>query len=198
MSGKRYLKFHECESSAGHFAVTVSDEMPKWVCVCGVCQAMNSINALLEKADRLYKQLLLSATPLDGLLSKISEHSIDKTHVSYTRRWGGRDGSPVTSVPMIDYSRSSVGFSKWPSAWLWFWSIDYWLKFCFSFFYFIHEHLVFRIQNVSPSMWNFQNCVLRTDYAIDHRLVWPNRWLFVKIEPIPNTTGYCMVRRLSL
>ena len=34
---------------------------------------------------------------------------------------------------------------------------------------------------------NFKNCVPWTDYATNHRFVWPNRRLFVKIEPIPNS-----------
>ena len=44
--------------------------------------------------------------------------------------------------------------------------------------------------NPSSMYGNYQNGVPWSDYAIDHRLVRPYRWLVVKIEPIHNTTFY--------
>lgn len=44
-------------------------------------QAVSTINTLLEKADRLYRQLRQSSTPLATYLARISEHSADKLHV---------------------------------------------------------------------------------------------------------------------
>ncbi|KAI0242917.1 E3 ubiquitin-protein ligase UBR4 [Lamellibrachia satsuma] len=43
-------------------------------------KAVSTINTLLEKADRLYRQLRQSSTPLATYLARISEHSADKLH----------------------------------------------------------------------------------------------------------------------
>ena len=45
-------------------------------------QAVVTVNSLLEKADRLYKQLQLNRPTLEALLIKINEHTYDKTMVS--------------------------------------------------------------------------------------------------------------------
>ena len=45
-------------------------------------QTVSSINTLLEKADRLYKQLQHNKPTLEILLIRISEHSSDRLQVS--------------------------------------------------------------------------------------------------------------------
>ena len=45
-------------------------------------QTVQSINTLLEKADRLYKQLQHNKPTLEALLIRISEHSSDRLQVS--------------------------------------------------------------------------------------------------------------------
>ena len=58
------------------------------------CQAVASVNTLLEKADRLYKQLQLNRPALEDLLIKITEKGLDKIQV-------------LTSVTTITFSTVS-------------------------------------------------------------------------------------------
>ncbi len=44
-----------------------------------VFQAVSSVNTLLEKADRLYKQLQLNRPALESLLIKVNEYGHDRS-----------------------------------------------------------------------------------------------------------------------
>ena len=46
----------------------------KWMTVLSFGQAVGNINSLLERADRVYRQLVAHRQPLDLLLTKILEH----------------------------------------------------------------------------------------------------------------------------
>ena len=41
-------------------------------------QAISTINSLLEKADRIYKQLQLHRPALENLLIQVADHSMDR------------------------------------------------------------------------------------------------------------------------
>ena len=56
-------------------------------------QAVSSVNSLLEKADRLYKQLQLNRPALEALLIKVNEHSYDKAQEEVTTVSSGSGGS---------------------------------------------------------------------------------------------------------
>ena len=55
---------------------------PVCVCVCVSLQAVTNINTLLDKADRVYHQLMGHRPQLESLLSKVNEAAPEKPQVS--------------------------------------------------------------------------------------------------------------------
>ena len=55
-------------------------------CVCFSLQAVTNINTLLDKADRVYHQLMGHRPQLESLLSKVNEAAPEKPQVSHSER----------------------------------------------------------------------------------------------------------------
>lgn len=72
-----------------NFAVYLSNSVftlpPFNLYLCCFLQAVTNINTLLDKADRVYHQLMGHRPQLESLLSKVNEAAPEKPQVSHTK-----------------------------------------------------------------------------------------------------------------